>query len=419
MSDPDLSHPYLSHPYQYPRLRWPLEIRLEKHAGEEALLIYCPLGVSPRPLALVPAVAPLLACFEGKLSVPEIADKFKDYGVSQALVQELIRLLDDNLYLVTPRFDAAQADIIAQFKSSPVRAAALAGLGYPADAEQLRALVDGYLDAGGAARPPRGLVGLMAPHIDYRRGGVCYGRTYHFLKEQQHGLFLIFGTAHQYSRSLFQLTAKDFATPLGTIPCDARFVQEVASRYGPDRSFADEIAHRREHSIELQTPFLKRLNDSAAAVPVLVGSFHKMMVSGRPPDEHDEYAAFIESIAQAARARLREGAGICIIAGVDMAHVGRHFGDQDALSAEFMSRVESRDRQYLQTIVRQDKRALFQHVAEDQDRYRICGFPSMYTVVDLFDRLEIRYRAEIFDYRQAVDYESDCAVTFAGVGFYQ
>jgi hypothetical protein len=42
----------------------------------------------------------------------------------------------------------------------------------------------------------------------------------------------------------------------------------------------------------------------------------------------------------------------------------------------------------------------------------------MYTVLDVFDRLGITYKTEIFDYRQAVDYKTECAVTFAGAGLY-
>ena len=40
------------------------------------------------------------------------------------------------------------------------------------------------------------------------------------------------------------------------------------------------------------------------------------------------------------------------------------------------------------------------------------------TMLDVCDRLDLKYTAEIIDYSQAVDYQTDCAVTFAGVSFY-
>lgn len=101
-----------------------------------------------------------------------------------------------------------------------------------------------------------------------------------------------------------------------------------------------------------------------------------------------------------------------------MAHVGQFFGDSGNLTPEFMQKIEARDRSYLDTIMRSDKQALFSHIEEDRDARRICGFPTMYTLLDLYQRLGIGIDTKLFDYRQAVDYPSDCAVTFAGMGLY-
>ncbi|NDC38286.1 MAG: hypothetical protein EBZ48_09575 [Proteobacteria bacterium] len=83
-----------------------------------------------------------------------------------------------------------------------------------------------------------------------------------------------------------------------------------------------------------------------------------------------------------------------------------------------MQHVQLRDQIYLDAIAAQDKQRLWQHIAEDVDRRRICGFPTMYTIVDLCDRLNLRYTATLYDYRQSVDYDAQCAVTFAGMGLY-
>jgi hypothetical protein len=80
-----------------------------------------------------------------------------------------------------------------------------------------------------------------------------------------------------------------------------------------------------------------------------------------------------------------------------------------------MERIAARDQEYLAAIERGDKRALFDHIASDNDARRICGFPTMYLVLDVLARVGARWSGSLVRYDQAVDYQSDCAVTFAGM----
>lgn len=410
----------MSNPLEYPKLRWPIDLRIERVDQHEVLLVSCPLGISPQPLGLIAAVAPIVSEFEGRLSVDEITAKFARYGVQRKLIDDLVTMLDTGLFIESPRFFEAQARIRADFETSAVRPAALAGLSYPGDEAVLEQEIDGWLRHGTAqvARIDRTMVGLVSPHIDYRRGGVCYGKTYVHARPERPDLYLVIGTAHQYSRYLFHLCAKDFASPLGTVRCDRDFVTKLAGLYGHERSFADEILHRREHSLELQLPFLQRVDEHATIVPILVGSFHQMVSGQRSPNDYEAYETFAGALVECLRERITRGQKICFLSGVDMAHVGKHFGDTEALTPTFMEQVAARDGEYLRCIERHDARALFAHIAEDGDARRICGFPTMYTVLDCLARLGIRYSSELFDYRQAVDYSTDCAVTFAGLGMY-
>lgn len=404
----------------FPKLRWPVDLRMEKIDGNEYLVVNCPLGVSPSPLVLIGAVAPIVASFDGAMSIDAIVAKFAPYGVQAPIVQELIALLDNGLFMATPRFFEAEKQMKEEFLHAETRPPSLAGRSYPDVRPLLEAEVDRYLGEGPLVVPATSapMAGLVSPHIDYRRGGACYGVTYNYLRGLTHDLYLIMGTSHQYSQRLFHLTRKHFENPLGLLRCDREIVDEVALRHGKERSFADEFLHKREHSLELQIPFLSRVAGSPDIMPILVGSFHQMAISGRSPSENEEYESFVGSLTESLRTRMRAGKRICIIAGVDMAHVGQSFGDSSPLTPERMAGIEHRDREYLETIVAQDKARMFAHIAEDGDARRICGFPTMYTIIDLFDRLGIRYKAEVYDYRQAVDYPTECAVTFAGVGLY-
>ncbi|MCO6431051.1 MAG: AmmeMemoRadiSam system protein B [Deltaproteobacteria bacterium] len=407
---------------EYPKLRWPLEMRLESIEDQEVLLINCPIGVATKPLLLIPAVAPILSCFQGNLSVSDITAKFAPHGVSTEIIRELIGLLDEHLFLASPKFFAAQKNMLDEFAAAETRPPSMAGLGYPLEPALLKVQLQKYLNgnsqAGEIASATSSLIGLVSPHIDYRRGSACYGATYRYLEPHCHDLYLLIGTAHQYSRYMFHLSCKHFDTPLGLLPCDKSFVSKLSSLYGADRSFADEILHRKEHSLELQLPFLSYLKPGATIAPILVGSFHQMIASSKHPSHFEMYERFAESLTACLRDHLGEGRSFSFIAGVDMAHVGRSFGDTDSLSPKRMEEVAERDQIYLKAIESQDKEALFSHVAEDGDARRICGFPTMYLVIDVLERLGIKYKAKTYDYRQAIDYDRECAVTFAGMGLY-
>jgi AmmeMemoRadiSam system protein B len=416
--------------YHKPKLRWPLDIRMHdaptasgdagtRAESQRVVVLQCPLGVTPQPLVLISAVAPVLALFQGELTTQEILARCAPSGLGEETLRELITLLDDNLFLANARFFAAERSMKENFLNLSVRPAALAGLSYPESREALRKLVDGYLVDLQKTPSHMELCCLVAPHIDYQRGGVCYGGIYPHLAASNADLYILIGTSHQYSERLFHLSAKDFESPLGVLSCRTDFVSRVASRYGTLRAFADEFLHKREHSLELQLPFMSRVRPQASIAPILVGSFHKAIASGRYPHEWEEYEAFVASLVEAIQAENREGKRVCFVAGVDMAHIGPFFGDDWTLSPQKMTLVAERDREYLKAIETRDLRKLFAHVAEDGDARRICGFPTMYTILDVLERLGVAYSSHSTSYEQAVDYISGCAVTFAGMALYE
>jgi AmmeMemoRadiSam system protein B len=291
----------------------------------------------------------------------------------------------------------------------------LAGLAYPESREQLSKFVEKLLVTPAPEQHSRHLHCLVAPHIDYRRGGACYGQIYPHLAASTADIYLLMGTSHQYSERMFHLSAKDFSSPLGTLPCDASFVTTLANRFGIGRAFADEYLHRKEHSLELQLPFISAVRSGVSIVPILVGSFHAAISSGRSLREYEEYETFVCSLVEAIRNAEAQGRTICFIAGVDMAHVGSFFGDDWTLTPERMEAIAERDKNYLDAIARYSHDELFAHVAEDGDARRICGFPTMHTILDVLQRLSRPGSCYARSYQQAVDYPSGCAVTFAGL----
>lgn len=408
----------MNNPLKYPRLRWPLDIRLERIDKQQVLIVGCPLGISEKPLGLIPAVGPILACFEGQLSVEEIAERFKPFGVEQRHVEDLIKLLDEHLFMASPRFYAAEQNVKDEFLRNPVRKAALAGLGYSNSATELHRELESYLCREVQDQASGELVGLIAPHIDYRRGGRTYGCTYQHLRARENVLYILIGTAHQYSRHLFHLTLKDFDGPLGTAYTDKTFMRELGTLYGWERSFADELLHKREHALELQLPFIMKVQPQTLIAPILVGNFNQMLNEKKAPEEYEVYETFMRALSQCVSSVLQEGRRVCVIAGIDLAHIGTHFGDGRLITQEDLDNVRTRDESLIAAVQGQRRDLLFAHICEDQDARRVCGFPSLYVFIDLHDRLGLKYEAMLFSYEQAMDWENDRCVTFMGMGCY-
>jgi len=153
-----------------------------------------------------------------------------------------------------------------------IRPAAVAGSFYPKDREHLAAMVDDFLAAAGRgprARPrPRALI---APHAGYAYSGATAGRAFAALGGHARGIrrVVIIGPAHYVAvRGLAAPSAGAFATPLGDVPVDRAALDTLADL--PQVALAD-LPHVEEHALEVELPFLQRLLDDFAIVPLVVG----------------------------------------------------------------------------------------------------------------------------------------------------
>jgi AmmeMemoRadiSam system protein B len=399
---------------QTPKLRWPLNVQRHTISEKQFVVIECPLGLLLKPLILESAWLPVLAALEGGRSISELATQFLSHGADEKLIREFVQLLDNNFLLDNTRFQSAREQLVQEFADSPVRPSALAGRVYSQQPAELTQEIEQYLKQG--LRPSLdedSLVGLISPHIDYRRGGSTYGRAYASLTSGTADRYIVIGTSHQYSTGMFHLLKKDFQIPLGTLKCDRELVESLALRYGSERSFRDQYLHKKEHSLELQLPFLIYAQQSAKIVPILVGSFHHSVEKQRSPRDDNEYSDFADALSETIKSASDSGLSVAFIAGVDMAHVGKQFGDSFELTTDILEGIRERDNQYLRAVCSGDPEILFQHIAEDGDQRRMCGFPTLYTILDVTRRLGWKVNTEIIDYQQAVDVNAGCCVTFA------
>lgn len=156
-----------------------------------------------------------------------------------------------------------------------MRTPSVAGMFYADNERQLRKQIEqcfmgpigpGHLPQSGRGR--RTVLGGIAPHAGYMYSGMVAAHLYARLAED--GIpktFVILGPNHTGRGSGLAITTEDFRTPMGV----ARVDRELAKALRKDLVDEDPEAHRSEHSIEVQLPFIQYLSSDFTFVPICMG----------------------------------------------------------------------------------------------------------------------------------------------------
>ena len=371
-----------------PKLRH-LEAFPLEHEGEQMIALRDPAGFVEQVVLLPGAVVDLVSLFDGEHSIAEIQSVLaRRHGTAPTAVQVagVAAQLDAGGFLDSPAFATRRARVEEAFRQSPLRAAAHAGGAYAGDPVALRRQIDAFFtgaDGPGRPGPPRGAPaprGVIAPHIDFHRGGPTYGWAYRELAESAEApdLFVIVGTCHAGMADPFAVTLKPYDTPLGPAPVDREFFDALQRRYGHDL-LASEPAHRSEHSIEFQAVMLRHALGERrpfAILPVLASYLHEAIWRNGDPEADARVPRFVDALLETLAASRRRA---CLVAGVDLAHVGPRFGDEAPNTRASLRDVERDDREMLGSVIAGDAAGFYRAVAKDGDARRICGLSPIYT----------------------------------------
>lgn len=406
----------------YPRLRYIEAFPLE-NGGEKSFALRDPSGLAEDIIVLSGEALFFLQYFDGAHSLLEMRVEYmRQFGrmMDEQKLQQIVDELDRRHFLESEKFEHYKAEVVARMWAEPVRQAAHAGQSYPADPEKLRDQLDGFfLHVAGAGKPgpangaPRP-VGVIAPHIDLRAGGPCYSHAYRALLEAEPSdVFVILGTGHMGLRHLYSALPKDFATPLGVVRHDAKFIQGLTAHHAGEL-LSEPLPHRQEHTIEFQVIFLQHFfggNHPFTIVPVLCSFAHQMLEEERFAREK----SLIETFTAALRKTIAEdGRKICLLASVDFSHVGPRYGDGYSPDEIFLSQVAASDQNLLASIESIDAAGFHRAIARERDRYRVCGYAPIYT---LLAATEAKSGKQLQYDRTAVD-DQNSTVTFASAVLY-
>ncbi|MTI62449.1 AmmeMemoRadiSam system protein B [Methylophaga sp.] len=159
-----------------------------------------------------------------------------------------------------------------------VRPSAVAGLFYPADAEKLNNMIARNLQAS-TLRADMTPKALIVPHAGYVYSGLVAASAYKHLEARRDIIkrVVLIGPSHRVPFEGLAVSSVDwFETPMGLIPVDRHAESQIMKIEGVH---VLEQAHAKEHSLEVQLPFLQYLLEDFKIVPIVAGHASPKLVA--------------------------------------------------------------------------------------------------------------------------------------------
>jgi len=204
---------------------------------------------------------------------------------------------------------------------------------------------------------PGTIVAGIVPHAGWIFSGSLAAMVFSAIKQQHDNVhtFVLFGAAHgYYGSSPAVYDAGCWITPLGEVEIDEKLADAVLES---TEAVKDSTAHRAEHSIEVQVPFIQHLFSDAKILPILV-----------PPTEH----AVALGISIGDIINRSENEKIVCIGSTDLTHYGPRYGftpmgmGTDALKWA----GDVNDREFIDLALRLEPKKMLTSAAEN---YNACG----------------------------------------------
>jgi MEMO1 family protein len=231
--------------------------------------------------------------------------------------------------------------------TSAVRTPAVAGRFYPGRADELLRDVREYSSPAKASAAPIPAIGCVAPHAGYIYSGRVAGAVYSRLEIPERSVILCpnhTGKGH----ALAVMASATWQTPLGEVPADTELGAQLLHSF--PALVEDSAAHRAEHAIEVQLPFLQARQPKLNIVPIAIGTSNFDLLRGLGE-------VLAEAIAAQEKADKQK---VLIVASSDMNHY-----ESDAIT-----RVK--DRKAIERVLALDARGLWQVVISED--ISMCGF---------------------------------------------
>jgi MEMO1 family protein len=185
-----------------------------------------------------------------------------------------------------------------------IRREAVAGMFYPAEPDVLKAEIVSFLSRKTSSANEDHCHAIVSPHAGYVYSGDCASAGFKAIAEQDFDIAVVIAPSHHSNQFLFSHGKySHYHTPLGNVPTNQSWLNELDAY--PEFQFLDSI-HLKEHSLEVQLPFLQIIKPKIEIVPILLG--HQSM------DNSIKLAAILHEI------QLKRKDKIMFIISTDLSH---------------------------------------------------------------------------------------------------
>jgi len=153
----------------------------------------------------------------------------------------------------------------------PIKEPSVAGEFYPAQREELQRIVDGLLSEADDSAPEGRLIALISPHAGYVFSGSVSAQGYRRLRAKDIKTIVVIGASHYHNFKGASVYARgSFRTPLGEIKINKALAERLLNKE-EFIEFKPEVFEK-EHSVEVQIPFIQRVLPNATIVPIMTGN---------------------------------------------------------------------------------------------------------------------------------------------------
>jgi MEMO1 family protein len=246
-----------------------------------------------------------------------------------------------------------------------IRPSAIAGRWYPGNPVALRRDIERYFAAAPKAALPGRILGLVAPHAGYAYSGPTAARAFAQLEGGGFTRVILLGPLHRpiWGSPIgpyMVATESAYSTPLGAVPLDVAFIEQLAHRVPLTRVQGDE-----EHSLEIELPFLQAALGDFKLVPIMLGEH---IASGKATERVTALAqALAELVGDALHART------LLVCSTDLSHM-ENYADVVATDGRLVDLVSAFDVDALRT-------------ALEAERVQACGAVGLLAVMETCQRL--------------------------------
>jgi len=158
-------------------------------------------------------------------------------------------------------------------KSEDIRRTAVAGQFYPGDKSKLQEMVNYYLENSKVAKDIHGKIwGLISPHAGYPYSGYTAANAYRRVRGKDYDVVFIIAPSHYDPFPGATVWEKGaYETPLGLVPVHQKLAQALIQQN--KLIYSSKLGHGKEHSLEVQLPFLQSTIKNLKIVPIVVQDY--------------------------------------------------------------------------------------------------------------------------------------------------